>query len=51
MPHPVNRFVYARFLLDIGVAARDIGLGLVIIVIRYKIFNRVVREKAFELPV
>ena len=51
MAHPINRFVYARFFFDIGVAARDIGFGLIIVVIRYEIFDGIVGEKAFEFAV
>ena len=51
MAHPVNRLVNAAFLLDVGVAARDIGFGLVVIVIGYEIFHRVVWKEAFEFTV
>ena len=51
MAHPVNRLVYARFLFDIGVAARDIGLGLVIVIIRDEIFHCIVGEEAFKLAI
>ena len=40
-----------EFLLDIGVGARDIGLGLVVVVIRHEIFDGVVREEAPELAI
>ena len=39
------------FLLDIGVGARDVGLGLIIIVIGDEIFDGVVGKKALELAV
>ena len=51
MAHPVNRLVYARFFFDVGIAARDIGLGLIIIIIRNEIFDCIVGEKAFEFAV
>ena len=51
MPHPVYRLVYRAFLLDIGIRPRDIGFGLVIIIIRDKIFDGIVREKILELAV
>ena len=51
MAHPVNRFVYRTFLFNVGVRPRDIGLGLVIIIITDEIFHRIVREKAFEFAV
>ena len=51
MAHPVDLLVQRGFLLDIGVGARDIGLGLVIIVIRDEILDRVLREEALHLAV
>ena len=51
MAHPVDLLVDARFLLDIGVRARHIGLGLVIVVVADEIFDRVVREEALHLAV
>ena len=51
MAHPVDLLVQRRFLFDIGVGARDVGLGLVIIVIGDEIFDRVLREKALHLAV
>jgi len=49
--HPVDRLVYRAFLLDIGVRPRDIGFGLVIVIIRHEIFDRIVREEILELAV
>ncbi len=49
--HPVDLLVQRRFLLDIGIGARDIGLGLVIIVIRDEILDRVLREEALHFAV
>ena len=49
--HPVDRLVHRAFLLDVGVGARDIGLGLVIIVIADEIFDRIVGEEALELAI
>ncbi len=49
--HPVDLLVDLAFLLDVGVGARDIGLGLVVVVIRYEILDRVFREEALELAV
>ena len=51
MAHPVNRFVYRTFLFNVGVRPRDIGLGLVIIIVTDEIFHRIIGEKAFELAV
>ena len=49
--HAVDLLVDRGFLLDIGVGARDIGLGLIIIVVGDEIFDRVVGEEALELAV
>ena len=49
--HAVDLLVDRGFLLDIGVGARDIGLGLVVVVIADEIFDRVVRKEAPELAV
>ena len=49
--HPVDLLVERRFLFDIGVGARDVGLGLVIIVIGDEILDRVLREEALHLAV
>jgi hypothetical protein len=49
--HPVDLFVDLAFLLDVGVRARDIGLGLVVVVVADEILDRVVREEALELAV
>ena len=51
MAHTVNGLVYARFLLDIGVAARDIRFGLVIVIVTDEIFDRVVGEEAFKFTI
>ncbi len=39
------------FLLDIGVGARDVGLGLVVVVVGDEILDRVVRKEALHLAV
>ena len=51
MAHPVDLLVDARFLLDIGVRPRHIGLGLVVVVIADEIFDRVVREEPLHLAI
>ena len=51
VPHPVDLLVHRGFLLDISVGARDIGLGLVIVVIGDEILDRVVGEEALEFAV
>ena len=49
--HAVDLLVDRGFLLDIGVGARHVGLGLVVVVIADEILDRVVREEALELAV
>jgi hypothetical protein len=49
--HAVDLLVDRAFLLDEGVGARDIGLGLVVVVVGDEILDRVVREEALELAV
>ena len=49
--HPVDLLVYGGVLLDIGVAARHIGLGLVVVVIGDEILDRVVGEETAHLAV
>ena len=51
MAHAVDLLVDGGFLLDIGVGTRHIGLGLVVVVIRHEIFDRIVREEASELAI
>ena len=49
--HPVDVLVDRAVLLDVGVGARDVGLGLIVVVIADEIFHGVLREKAFQLAV
>ena len=49
--HPVDLLVDGRFLLDIGVGTRDVGLGLVVVVIGDEILDGVVREEGLELAI
>ena len=49
--HAVNLLVYIAFFFDIGVGARHIGFGLVIIVIRNEILDRIFRKEGFELAI
>ena len=51
MAHAVDLLVDGAFFLDIGVGPRHIGLGLVVIVVGDEIFDGVVGEEGFELPV
>ncbi len=49
--HPVDRLVHRAFLLDVGVAARHVGFGLVVVVVADEILDRVVGEEALELTI
>ncbi len=49
--HAVDLFVDRCFFFDVGVRARHVGFGLIIVVIRDEIFDRVIREEALELTV
>ena len=40
-----------HFLLDVGVGARHVGLGLVVVVVGDEVLDRVVGEEALELAV
>ena len=40
-----------EFFLDVGVGARDVGLGLVVVVVGDEVLDRVVGEEALELAV
>ena len=51
MAHAVDLLVDRGLLLDIGVGARHIGFGLVIVVVRDEIFHRVVGKEAPELAI
>ncbi len=51
MAHPVDRLVYRAFLLDVGVRARHISLGLVVVVVADEIFDRVFGKEALELAI
>ena len=51
MAHPVDLFVDRTVFFNIGVRARHIGFGLVIIVIGNEIFHRIFREEAFHLGI
>ena len=47
--HAVDIVVAARVFLDVGIGARDVGLGLVVVVIADEIFDGVARKQAPEL--
>ena len=47
----VDLLVDGRVLLDVGVRAGDVGLGLIVVVIADEILHRVFGEEGLELPV
>ena len=49
--HAVDLLVDGRFLLDVGVGARDVGLGLVVVVVGDEVLDGVVGEEALHLAV
>ena len=50
-PQLVELVVDRGFLLDVNVAGGNVGFGLVIVVIRYEVLDRVVREEGLELVI
>ncbi len=50
-PQLVELVVDGRFFLDVDVAGRNVGLGLVVVVIGDEVFDRVLREEVLELVV
>ena len=49
--HAVDLLVDRRVLLDVGVGARHVGFGLVVVVVGDEILDRVLREEALHLAV
>ncbi len=49
--HLLDVLVDRRIFLDVGVAGRDVGLGLVIVVVGNEVLDRVLREELPELAV
>ena len=49
--HPVDLLIHRTVFFNECVGARNIGFGLVIVVIGYEIFNRIVREKALKFGI
>ena len=49
VPHLVDLVVYVRVLRDVGVAARDVRLRLVVVVVGDEVLHGVVREEVAEL--
>ena len=50
-PHPVDLVVDRRFLLDVRVGGRDVGLRLVVVVVADEVLDGVLREEALEFLV
>ena len=50
-PEPVDLLVDRRLLLDVRVRLRDVGLGLVVVVVRDEVLDGVAREEGLELLV
>ena len=49
MPEPLDLLVDRGVLLDVGVGLRDVGLGLVVVVVRDEVLHRVVWEQLAQL--
>ncbi len=49
VPEALDLVVDRRVLLDVGVGLRDVGLRLVVVVVRHEVLDRVVRQKLSEL--
>ena len=49
--HPIDLVVDGGFLLDVGVGRRDVGLGLVVVVVADEVLDGVVGKEALELLV
>ena len=49
--HPVDLFVNLRLFFNISVGSRHIGLGLIVVVVRDEILNRVVGKESPELAI
>ena len=47
--HAVDVVVAARVLFDVGVGPRDVGLGLVVVVVAHEVLDRVVGQQAAKL--
>ena len=51
VPQPVDLVVARRVLLDVGVAARQVRLGLVVVEVADEVLDLVLREELAELGV
>ena len=47
----INFIIYSQIFLDIGICRRQISLRLVIIIIRDKIFDRIIRKERLKLTI
>ena len=48
---PLDLIVDGGILLDVGVRARDVGLGLVVVEVAHEVLDRVVREEVLQFRV
>jgi len=49
--HPVDLLVDRAVFFYVGVGARDVGLGLVVVVVADEILDRIVGEEGLELGI
>jgi hypothetical protein len=49
VPEPLDLLVERGVLLDVGVRLRDVGLGLVVVVVRDEVLDGVLREEVPQL--
>ena len=50
-PQPVNVLVYRRILFDIGVRGRDVGFGLIVVIVGDEIFDRIARKELAQFAI
>ena len=51
MAKSINVLIDLRVFLDVCIGFWDISLWLVVVIVAYKIMDRVIREKLFELSI
>ena len=51
MPHTINLLINRTVLFNKRIATRHVSLRLVVIIVRDKILNRVIREKRFKFTI
>ena len=49
VPQPLDLVVDRRVFLDVGIGLRDVGLGLVVVVVAHEVLDRVVRQHLAQL--